>query len=100
MWPWTDRTGRFSPLKSAVLAMALLPALWLAIEVRFDWLGERPVMEAIHQSGLWSVRLLALTFSRHAFAAGLALAPACGRAPDSWGFSSRLCGSSSRSLYR
>jgi len=43
--------------------MTLLPALWLAIEVRFDWLGERPVMEAIHQPGLWAVWLLAMTLA-------------------------------------
>jgi sulfoxide reductase heme-binding subunit YedZ len=29
MTPWTDRSGKFSPLKAAVLAGAFLPALWL-----------------------------------------------------------------------
>ncbi|HTV33020.1 MAG TPA: protein-methionine-sulfoxide reductase heme-binding subunit MsrQ [Methylocella sp.] len=63
MWPWTDRVGRISPLKSAVFIMTLVPALWLVVEAMQGWLGERPVMEAIHQTGLWSVRLLAMTLA-------------------------------------
>ena len=63
MLPWTDRAGRFAPLKCAAFAGVLIPALWIAMEARFDWLGERPVTEAIHQSGLWAIRLLALTLA-------------------------------------
>ncbi|HUB64974.1 MAG TPA: protein-methionine-sulfoxide reductase heme-binding subunit MsrQ [Methylocella sp.] len=63
MLPWTDRTGRFAPLKCAALAVVLVPALWIPIEARWGWLGERPVVEAIHQSGLWAIRLLAATLA-------------------------------------
>lgn len=63
MLPWTDRTGRFAPLKCAAFAGVLMPALWIVIEARFGWLGQRPVTEAIHQSGLWAVRLLAITLA-------------------------------------
>lgn len=63
MLPWTDRTGRFAPLKFATFLAVLLPALWLAIEASQGWLGPRPVTQAIHQSGLWAVRFLALTLA-------------------------------------
>lgn len=63
MLPWTDRTGRFAPLKCAAFAGVLMPALWIIVEARFGWLGQRPVTEAIHQSGLWAVRLLAMTLA-------------------------------------
>lgn len=63
MFPWRDRTGRFSPLKAAAFSGVLLPAFWIAIEAWLGWLGSRPVTEAIHQSGLWSVRLLALSLA-------------------------------------
>jgi methionine sulfoxide reductase heme-binding subunit len=64
--PWFDRTGRFSPFKCAVLCCVVAPAIWIAVEAWQDWLGPRPVTEAIHQSGLWAIRLLA---------AGLAVTP-------------------------
>jgi methionine sulfoxide reductase heme-binding subunit len=63
MLPWTDRTGRFVPLKCVAFAGVLVPAAWIVIEASFGWLGERPIMEAIHQSGLWAVRLLAVTLA-------------------------------------
>ncbi|WP_051953030.1 sulfite oxidase heme-binding subunit YedZ [Methylocapsa aurea] len=63
MSPWTDRTGRFSPLKCAAFIGVLAPAAWIAIEAQQGWLGARPVTAAIHQSGLWAVRLLAMTLA-------------------------------------
>jgi sulfoxide reductase heme-binding subunit YedZ len=63
MLPWTDRFGRFVPLKGAAFAGVLVPAAWIAIEASSGWLGERPITEAIHQSGLWAVRLLAMTLA-------------------------------------
>ncbi len=63
MLPWTDRTGRFSWLKAATFFGVLAPAAWIAIEASQGWLGPRPVTEAIHQSGLWAVRFLALTLA-------------------------------------
>ena len=76
MLPWTDRTGRFAPLKCAAFAGVLVPAAWIVIEASFGWLGERPIMEAIHQSGLWAVRLLAVTLAVTPLRLALALAQA------------------------
>jgi sulfoxide reductase heme-binding subunit YedZ len=63
MLPWQDRTGHFSGLKCAVFIGMVMPAAWILIQASQDWLGPRPVMEAIHQSGLWAIRFLALTLA-------------------------------------
>lgn len=63
MPPWTDRAGHFAPLKFATFLGVLAPAVWIAIEANQAWLGSRPVAEAIHQTGLWTIRLLALTLA-------------------------------------
>jgi sulfoxide reductase heme-binding subunit YedZ len=63
MWPWFDRTGRFSALRAVTFALVIMPALWLATEAVMGWFGPRPVTEAIHQSGLWAIRFLALTLA-------------------------------------
>jgi sulfoxide reductase heme-binding subunit YedZ len=68
--PWYDRTGQFSVLRLSVFLLLLVPALWLLIEACTQTLGPRPTTEAIHQAGLWAVRLLAVTLAitplRHA----------------------------------
>jgi sulfoxide reductase heme-binding subunit YedZ len=61
--PWFDRTGRFSPLRFVVFWCVATPALWIAFEAWQGWLGSRPVNEAIHQTGAWAVRLLAVTLA-------------------------------------
>src|SRR5882724_9388791 len=48
MWPWLDRGGRFSPLKSIVFALLFAP-------------GPRPINEIILHTGLWTIRLLLIT---------------------------------------
>lgn len=63
MWPWFDRTGHFSALRAVTFAVLVAPVLWLGTEAFMDWLGPRPVTEAIHQSGLWAIRFLALTLA-------------------------------------
>ena len=60
-WPWHDRSGRFSWLKTAVLAFELLPAVWIAFALGTNRLGARPVLEANHETGLWAVRFLMLS---------------------------------------
>src|SRR5215212_5902681 len=68
-YPWNDHNGRISPLKLAVFVALFVPALWVAVAFAFGWLGSRPLNEAIHQLGLWSIRLiflaLAVTPLRH-----------------------------------
>jgi sulfoxide reductase heme-binding subunit YedZ len=70
--PWTDRSGKFSPLKALVLAGACLPALWLAWQALsgsltpatpLGPLGARPITEAIHQAGDWAIRFLWLSLA-------------------------------------
>jgi methionine sulfoxide reductase heme-binding subunit len=63
MWPWLDRTGRFSALRLVTFALIIAPAVWLGTEAVMGWFGPRPVTEAIHQSGLWAIRLLALSLA-------------------------------------
>lgn len=71
MKPWTDRSGKFSPLKATVLAGACLPALWLAwaafsgalASAPVGLLGARPITEAIHQMGDWAIRFLWLSLA-------------------------------------
>ncbi len=60
-WPWHDRSGRFSWLKTAVLILEVLPAVWIAYALGTDKLGARPVLEANHETGLWAVRFLMLS---------------------------------------
>jgi sulfoxide reductase heme-binding subunit YedZ len=61
--PWKDRQGRFSWMKAMVFAAAFIPALvtaWWAIRGE---LGGRPVMEAIHNMGLWAIRFLMIALA-------------------------------------
>lgn len=61
--PWRDRAGRLSLLKLGVFAALFLPALWILLQWRLDWLGSKPVTEALHQCGQWAVRFLGLTLA-------------------------------------
>lgn len=60
---WRDRTGAFSALRAAALALAILPALPLLWRIATSDLGPRPLTEISHQTGLWAIRLLALTLA-------------------------------------
>ena len=57
-YPWKDYGGRTSPLKLAVFVALFLPGLWVALALSQGWLGARPLNEAIHQIGLWTIRLI------------------------------------------
>jgi sulfoxide reductase heme-binding subunit YedZ len=58
-----ERSGRWSPVKTAAFAAAVLPALWIAFQALTGELGPRPVTEAIHQCGDWALRLLLVTLA-------------------------------------
>lgn len=58
-----DRQGRFAPLKAAVLAGGVAPALWLGYALAADALGPKPVEALLHETGLWSLRLLLITLA-------------------------------------
>ncbi|HUG63446.1 MAG TPA: protein-methionine-sulfoxide reductase heme-binding subunit MsrQ [Methylomirabilota bacterium] len=58
MTPWTDRAGRFSPLKAIVLVAAFGPALALSYALATGGAGPRPYDFAIHETGEWTIRFL------------------------------------------
>jgi sulfoxide reductase heme-binding subunit YedZ len=61
--PWRDRHGRFLPLKATVLAAMFIPAAVLAFWWMTGALGGRPVTEAIHGTGDWTIRLLLISLA-------------------------------------
>ena len=61
--PWNDRTGRFSVFKTSVLLLVSLPMLWLVYRATVPGLGARPITEAIHRVGDWTVYLLLITLA-------------------------------------
>jgi sulfoxide reductase heme-binding subunit YedZ len=69
--PWRDRRGRFLPFKATVLAALPVPAALCAFWLATGALGGRPVMEAIHETGLWAIRLLLLSLAVSPFARAL-----------------------------
>lgn len=56
--PWFDYSGRFSPFKTAVFVALFLPGLYTAVMFALDRLGARPLTEAIHEFGDWTIRLI------------------------------------------
>jgi sulfoxide reductase heme-binding subunit YedZ len=58
-----ERSGRWSPVKTAAFAASVLPAFWIAYQAATDDLGARPVTEAIHQAGDWALRFLLITLA-------------------------------------
>jgi sulfoxide reductase heme-binding subunit YedZ len=61
--PWNDKAGRFAPLKAVTLVLICLPALWLLYRSLFLALGPRPVTEAIHRLGDWTICFLLITLA-------------------------------------
>lgn len=63
MTPFTDRTGRFSWLKTLTLAGLAAPAIYLAYRYWTFDLGPLPVKEALLVCGLWAVRFVVITLA-------------------------------------
>jgi sulfoxide reductase heme-binding subunit YedZ len=61
--PWLDYGGRFSPLKSLVFVALIVPLALIAYRYRHDELGARPLNEAIHQVGNWTIKLIFLSLA-------------------------------------
>lgn len=60
---WNDRQGRFSPIKSAALALAVAPAIAIAYWFATGALQPLSVKNAIHLTGDWGIRFLVLTLA-------------------------------------
>jgi sulfoxide reductase heme-binding subunit YedZ len=58
-----DPSGRLSALKIIVLLLVLVPGALVAVQWVTQDLGARPVTEAIHQTGLWAIRLFVITLA-------------------------------------
>ena len=63
MTPLTDRQGKFSLLKSATLALAMLPALVISYWFISHQLGPLPVKAALRLIGDWTIRFLVITLA-------------------------------------
>lgn len=61
--PWNDRAGRLAPLKAITLVLVSLPALHLLWRAVTADLGPRPLTEAIHTLGDWTIYLLLVTLA-------------------------------------
>jgi methionine sulfoxide reductase heme-binding subunit len=60
---WNDRQGRFSPLKTATLVLALAPAVVIAYWFFTGALLPLSVKTALHLMGDWAVRFMVLTLA-------------------------------------
>jgi sulfoxide reductase heme-binding subunit YedZ len=69
--PWRDRRGRFLPFKAAVLASLLVPGALYGFWLAEGDLGGRPIIEAIHGTGLWAIRFLLISLAITPFARAL-----------------------------
>lgn len=61
--PFFDRSGRFSPLKTFVLALLLAPALMLSWRGMSEGFGPRPWISLNHETGRYAVRFLLITLA-------------------------------------
>jgi sulfoxide reductase heme-binding subunit YedZ len=62
-YPWNDYSGSLSPLKLTVFAALFLPVSWTFYAFLSGNLGARPLNEAIHQQGLWTIRLILIALA-------------------------------------
>lgn len=62
-FPWIGPDNRLSPLKLGVFAALFLPGLWVAFQFDQGMLGPRALNQAIHEIGLWTIRLLLLSLA-------------------------------------
>jgi methionine sulfoxide reductase heme-binding subunit len=61
--PWRDRRGKFLPFKAAVLIAVCVPGLVSAWWWTQGELGARPIIEMIHNTGLWTIRFLLISLA-------------------------------------
>ena len=61
--PLRDYSGRFSPLKTTVFVGLFVPALFTLYYFVTGTLGARPLTEAIHEFGDWTIRFIFLALA-------------------------------------
>lgn len=61
--PVLDRRGKFAPFKTLVFVLLFYPFISVTLGYTQDTLGPRPNTEAIHQIGLWTLRLIFLSLA-------------------------------------
>jgi methionine sulfoxide reductase heme-binding subunit len=61
--PWRDPAGRFSAFKLAVFLLLFVPAAMIAVRYGSNALGPRPLNEAVHQLGNWTLKLLLISLA-------------------------------------
>lgn len=62
-YPWLDRSGRFSTFKLVVFLALFAPCAWTLLSYELGALAPRPLIEAIHQTGLWAIRFLMISLA-------------------------------------
>lgn len=62
-FPWNDKVGRFSALRAAAFAAALLPGIWIAWALYSDRLAAEPLKQATHLTGRWTLYFLLATLA-------------------------------------
>jgi sulfoxide reductase heme-binding subunit YedZ len=61
--PIYERGGQISVLKLVVFASLFAPGLWTLASYLAGALGARPLIEIIHQTGLWALRFLLISLA-------------------------------------
>src|SRR5258708_25238126 len=61
IWPWQDRTRKFSVLKAGTFALMFVPAIWLVDQVAGGELGPGPLRSPPYCCGILVNRNLLVT---------------------------------------
>ncbi len=61
--PWLDPAGRLSPFKLAVFILLFVPAIEVAVSYAGGGLGPRPVNQAVHEIGNWTLKLIMISLA-------------------------------------
>lgn len=63
MTPWTDYKGQIVPLKLVTFVALFVPGFWIIWQWVQGDLAPKPVTEALHQTGTWTVHLLLMSLA-------------------------------------
>ena len=63
IWPWQDRSLRFSWLKAGTFALMCAPAIWIISELDAGEFGPVPLGGMTYWSGVWATALLLLALA-------------------------------------